>query len=220
MHHAINSYLIAATGAVNRVEKVPNLPEIKIFSNDEDDLYSIAQCLHYAVSLRNLNYYDFTGNNIAIAIRMLQTKRVFHSHAWPFPTLPKKLFGLAHSLGGGGSFDACIEWLSRNFTYGSEEDYRKLEHLAHRIFRTEVKIQKNFISEITPRPNVMISKNTDVLNLARNIDEEGCYQDLPILADALEEAGCNDDQVLSHCRKKNHCHIPGCWVIDQILERR
>ena len=39
---------------------------------------------------------------------------------------------------------------------------------------------------------------------------------LAILADALEEAGCPNEEVLSHCRSSNN-HVRGCWVIDQIL---
>jgi hypothetical protein len=39
---------------------------------------------------------------------------------------------------------------------------------------------------------------------------------LPILADALEEAGCTDADILNHCRHPGE-HMRGCWVIDLIL---
>jgi hypothetical protein len=36
---------------------------------------------------------------------------------------------------------------------------------------------------------------------------------LPVLADALQEAGCADVNVLNHCRKDGN-HVRGCWVLD------
>jgi hypothetical protein len=39
---------------------------------------------------------------------------------------------------------------------------------------------------------------------------------LQILADALEEAGCNDETLLAHCRKPGE-HVRGCWVVDLLL---
>jgi len=54
--------------------------------------------------------------------------------------------------------------------------------------------------------------------MARVITDEGRYADLPILADALEDAGCDDEAVLRHCRDGGH-HGRGCWVIDLILGR-
>ena len=40
---------------------------------------------------------------------------------------------------------------------------------------------------------------------------------LPLLADALEEAGCDDRVVLDHCRGPGP-HARGCWVVDLVLE--
>lgn len=39
---------------------------------------------------------------------------------------------------------------------------------------------------------------------------------LAILADALEDAGCASEDVLSHCRQPG-AHVRGCWVVDLIL---
>jgi hypothetical protein len=41
-------------------------------------------------------------------------------------------------------------------------------------------------------------------------------QGLAVLADALEEAGCQDQEILSHCRSGGE-HVRGCWVIDLVL---
>jgi hypothetical protein len=39
---------------------------------------------------------------------------------------------------------------------------------------------------------------------------------MPILADALEEAGCTNSDILDHCRQSGE-HVRGCWVIDALL---
>jgi hypothetical protein len=57
-----------------------------------------------------------------------------------------------------------------------------------------------------------------VVQLARLIGDERCFEELPILGDALEDAGCTDERILSHCRT-GRPHIRGCWVVDLILAR-
>jgi hypothetical protein len=55
-----------------------------------------------------------------------------------------------------------------------------------------------------------------VRNLARGIYEERAFDQLLILADALEEAGCPNEDLLSHCRQPGE-HIRGCWALDVVL---
>src|SRR5205823_2674368 len=59
---------------------------------------------------------------------------------------------------------------------------------------------------------------TDVTGLARAIERDRAFELLPILADALADAGCADDRVLDHCRGGGP-HTPGCWVVDLLLGR-
>jgi hypothetical protein len=54
--------------------------------------------------------------------------------------------------------------------------------------------------------------------LAEAIDHEGAYERLPILADALEEAGCGDARVLGHLRRPDG-RGPGCWGVELVLGR-
>jgi hypothetical protein len=54
--------------------------------------------------------------------------------------------------------------------------------------------------------------------LAQAIYEERRFGDLPILADALEEAGCSRDDVLAHCRLPGE-HARGCWLLDLLLDQ-
>jgi hypothetical protein len=52
--------------------------------------------------------------------------------------------------------------------------------------------------------------------IARHVYEERAFHDLPILADALEDAGCGDAAILDHCRGPGP-HVRGCWVLDLLL---
>jgi hypothetical protein len=54
---------------------------------------------------------------------------------------------------------------------------------------------------------------TNVINLTCTIYDDRAFNYLPILADALEEAGCTDADILKHCRQPGE-HVRGCWVTD------
>jgi hypothetical protein len=54
--------------------------------------------------------------------------------------------------------------------------------------------------------------------IALAIYAEGAFERLPILADALEDAGCDDAVLLDHCRAGG-AHVRGCWVVDLLLGR-
>jgi hypothetical protein len=57
-----------------------------------------------------------------------------------------------------------------------------------------------------------------VVGLARTIYDERRFHDLPLLADALEEAGCTDQDILSHLRGPGP-HVKGCWAADLPLRK-
>jgi hypothetical protein len=40
-----------------------------------------------------------------------------------------------------------------------------------------------------------------------------------VLADALEEAGCDNPEILRHCRQQGQVHVRGCWLIDLLLNK-
>jgi hypothetical protein len=58
-----------------------------------------------------------------------------------------------------------------------------------------------------------------VPHVAQAIYDERDFARLPILADALEDAGCTDDAILAHCRG-GELHVRGCWVVDLILGKQ
>lgn len=60
------------------------------------------------------------------------------------------------------------------------------------------------------------SRTSTVLALAQQMYESRDFAPMPMLADALQDAGCEDEAVLGHCRSDGP-HVRGCWVIDLIL---
>lgn len=55
----------------------------------------------------------------------------------------------------------------------------------------------------------------DVVGLAEGIYQGRAFEQIPILADALEEAGCDDASIIEHCRGPGP-HARGCWVVDAL----
>jgi hypothetical protein len=54
--------------------------------------------------------------------------------------------------------------------------------------------------------------------LAQAIYDDRAFDGLPMLADALEEAGCTNADILNHCRQPGE-HVRGCWLIDLLTGR-
>lgn len=68
---------------------------------------------------------------------------------------------------------------------------------------------------LTPQFNRKMRTPT-VVALAQHMYESRDFSSMPILADVLQEAGCENEHVLSHCRGSGP-HVRGCWVVDLVL---
>lgn len=80
---------------------------------------------------------------------------------------------------------------------------------------------------LSPLPPDILTRNDGIVKrLATSIYEE---RQLPrgtldavrlaVLADALEEAGVSDPDLLGHCRRPGQLHVRGCWVLDRLLAK-
>jgi ATP-dependent Clp protease ATP-binding subunit ClpA len=64
-----------------------------------------------------------------------------------------------------------------------------------------------------------LSANSDAAGaIALSVVRDGRRKNLPILADALEDAGCTDQELLGHCRQPGD-HSDRCWVVDLLLDK-
>lgn len=69
---------------------------------------------------------------------------------------------------------------------------------------------------VTAVPAWLAWEGGTVRKLAQRIYDERRFNDLPVLADALEEAGCDDRDILAHCREEGG-HLRGCWALELLL---
>jgi hypothetical protein len=69
------------------------------------------------------------------------------------------------------------------------------------------------------QPAWLAANDGAVTTLAQTIYQDRRWSDMPILADALEEAGCANADLLDHCRAKQR-HYRGCWAVDLILGKK
>jgi hypothetical protein len=67
-------------------------------------------------------------------------------------------------------------------------------------------------------PSVLAWGDRTVARLAQGIYDERRWDAMPILADALLDAGCDDEDILAHCRLPVG-HAWGCWVLDLLLRK-
>jgi hypothetical protein len=87
-----------------------------------------------------------------------------------------------------------------------QENSALLRRLAHDIFSSAFRPVA-----FDPR-----WRTSDAVGLARGIYEERAFERMPLLADALMDAGCNSEPILEHCRSAGP-HVRGCWVVDLVL---
>jgi hypothetical protein len=106
----------------------------------------------------------------------------------------------------------------------TDPDHLPLEarKVIEAVERQEMAIQVLFLRDIfgnpfRRRPKIKKAWRTDTaMSLARTTYEARDFSAMPILADALQDAGCDSDDVLNHCRRDGP-HIRGCWVVDLVL---
>jgi hypothetical protein len=67
-------------------------------------------------------------------------------------------------------------------------------------------------------PSWLTRNNATILKLAQAIYDQRTFDQMPFLAVALEKAGCNNNEILNHCRGPGP-HVRGCWALDLILGR-
>jgi hypothetical protein len=106
----------------------------------------------------------------------------------------------------------AVEALSRCVGDGGPPTKREAKTVRSRIDE----VLGNPFRPVEVDPAWLTSNAGCVLKVAEGIYEERRWHDLPILADALEEAGCDNAALLSHCREPGE-HVRGCWAVDLLL---
>jgi hypothetical protein len=87
--------------------------------------------------------------------------------------------------------------------------------------------QAELVRDIFPPPDHAVRAlrlerewlTSTVLALARQMDDTGDFSAVPILADALQDAGCDNEIMLDRCRAPSGIHSRGNWIVDLVLGR-
>jgi hypothetical protein len=98
-------------------------------------------------------------------------------------------------------------------------DYEKSRsaELAHKALQADL-VRCVFGNPFRPVAFAPGWRTPTVLALAGAIYEEKAFERLPILGDALIDAGCDDAELLGHCRGPGP-HARGCWPVDLLLNK-
>ena len=114
------------------------------------------------------------------------------------------------------------------YAAAGSQDVLAIESVAERAANAEERMQASLLRDLFNNPFRLItfdlaSRSPNVLSLARTAYEERIMPEglldpsrLAVLSDALEEAGCDNDDLLSHLRGPGP-HVRGCWVVDLLL---
>jgi hypothetical protein len=121
------------------------------------------------------------------------------------------------------SADALVNATLEKQTY-RQIPMRIASQLSKRMYERETTIEAGLLRDIVGNPFQQVSVNSDwcgcddrtVAKLAQSIYADRAFDRLPMLADALEDAGCDKADILAHCRGPGP-HVRGCWVVDLIL---
>jgi hypothetical protein len=92
---------------------------------------------------------------------------------------------------------------------------------AHQIWRSELRELSRLLRDIFGNPFRPVTVDpawltSTVVQLAGGIYADRAFDRLPIMADALQDAGCDEAEILGHCRGPGP-HVRGCWVVDLVL---
>jgi hypothetical protein len=135
----------------------------------------------------------------------------------------RRFVSLLDALPNGIVSPLCSD-IGANFWQGMPTGYQPASRQSRRAKDQVIKVLGSLLHELFGNPfrpvtipSAWLSWNdATVSKLAELIYSRRCFGDLPILADALEEAGCDNADVLAHCRQPGE-HVRGCWVIDLLL---
>lgn len=130
---------------------------------------------------------DLTSPNVSVLQLVLNTSKRFSDDYIPSPQ---------HNEGTGG---------------GGSVDYDT----------TELFIKENLLRDILGNPFRPVTfepvwRTQNTVGIATKMYDERNFDAMPILADALEDSGCDNEEILRHCREPG-IHVRGCWVVDLVL---
>jgi hypothetical protein len=105
---------------------------------------------------------------------------------------------------------------------GQVEPWEQYDSVYQAAESEEVQAQTDVLREIIGNPFRPVTldpawRTSTVVALAQQMYESRDFSAMPILADAVQDAGCDTADILTHCRDPQQVHVRGCWVVDLVL---
>ena len=90
------------------------------------------------------------------------------------------------------------------------------------LMRCQTRARRKLVHEIFGNPYRPITfspewRTDTAMSLARQMYEAREFGAMPILADALQDVGCDANDLLNHLRDTTATHVRGCWALDLVL---
>jgi anti-anti-sigma factor len=98
----------------------------------------------------------------------------------------------------------------------------RLDTVLTVVAHPELADRRAVIGEVFGDPSAAFDpawRTETVVSLARRMYDTGDFDLMPVMSDALQDAGCEDAAILDHCRGRGP-HVRGCWVADLVLGRQ
>ena len=117
------------------------------------------------------------------------------SHVYPYPW----------TIDCGGGLHAALSQEARAYASVFQGNNDLLRCISGNPFRP-----------VTINPAWLAWNDWTIRRIAQSVYDERAFDRMPVLADALEDAGCDNTDILNHCRSKGP-HVRGCWAVDLLL---
>jgi hypothetical protein len=159
------------------------------------------------------DYHDRTGATEQVESWAREVERM------PGP-VPADLVGDPKLAGRGGIrilTSAAYFVDARVSTSPWERRVRKHPEMLGRDFQSASIVREVFGNPFRPVAPEPAWRTSTVVALANQMYESRDFSPMPILADSLQDAGCDNADMLDHCRDPNATHVRGCWGVDLVL---
>ena len=151
--------------------------------------------------------------NLATEVEEEQRQRELGGERyWPFEGLPLPFSSAAYNVaipmgwwGGAPAFEPPSSIIRDASSDATSE-----------AFAQSILIRDIFGNPFRPVAIEPAWRTETVVGIARGIYDDRAFERMPILADALQDAGCEHPDILTHCREPG-VHVRGCWVVDLVL---
>lgn len=129
---------------------------------------------------------------------------------------PRQKQWIIHSVEGPGLYFLCLSSTFRDNSLQEFSESSAWASIKHLIGEKDILLLMHDIFYCSPALQIPMTDN--IACIAEEIYCRSRFDELPILADALQEAGCDDIDLLNHLREKR-MHTRGCWALDCIRGR-